>query len=119
MKHPNIGRKINPTNFNKICRLCNSADCKSGAYLEFRTKPGRQVWICRLCIEKGNSSIVQYNIQEGKLKPLDFVTGDAKHGCPLSCPKKRQDACPAGAETAKVQGKLLELTALLKRLKAR
>ncbi len=118
MRHPNV-RNISFEHHEKICRLCSSTLCQSGAYLEFKTKPGRRVWICRLCIEKGNSSIVQHNIQEGKLKPLDFVTGDARHGCDFTCPKKRRDACPAAAETAKVQEKLLELTELLKRLQAR
>lgn len=111
--NPKTGKNINFSHHKKICRLCDSSFCQSGAYLEFETKPGRQVWICRICIEKGDSSIVRYNVREGKLKPWDFVTGDAEHGCDLRCPDKRREACPTGIETADMRQKLHKILGLV------
>lgn len=114
--NPKKGKNISFEHHKKICRLCDSTHCQNGAYLEFKSKPGRQVWICKLCIDKGDSQIVKHNVREGNLKPWDFVTGGSKHACIFRCPNSRRDACTSYAEATKLQEKVLKLMELMTRV---
>jgi hypothetical protein len=99
-RHPKIpGIEIS---VEKVCRLCLTKRCTSGAYLHFQFKEGRQVWICRQCIDKGTAPIVKFNIQESKLNPDDFVTGVARHGCPPVCLHKIRGRCTSVTDVAEV-----------------